>query len=137
MNSQIRNFLIGTGIAALLWSGLLKAQRVEIATIPFDFHVNQTTLPAGEYSITQGPIDGILQLRNTAGGKSILIMPPARDSGNSEPRLVFHRCADHYFLAQIWMPGVPAYTLKQSKLERELAGGQARVTVAYVPMDRR
>ena len=38
MKNQIRNFVMGAGLAALLWSPLLMAQNAETAEIPFDFH---------------------------------------------------------------------------------------------------
>lgn len=137
MKDQIRNFVIGTGLAALLCAPLLRAQDVAaVAQIPFNFHVNQATLSAGNYTVTPSP-NGVLQLRNDDTGKSILLMPPGRETVKGEPQLVFHRLGDHYFLSAIWTPGDTGYTLKKSSLERELENGEQRVTMAYIPMERR
>jgi len=137
MKDQIRNFAIGAGLAAVLCVPLVKAQDpLEAATIPFDFHVNQATLPAGTYVVYTHANGASLQLRNEETGKSILIMPPGRDSGSSEPKLTFHRYGNHYFLAEIWGPTSQGYIMKKSSLERELEKGDQRPTFAYVPMVR-
>ncbi len=130
----IRNLWIGAGLAALLWSPLLKAQNTEVATIPFGFHANDITLPAGEYSVSKIGTDGVLRLRNTETNKSVLLAFPVRNSGDSEAKLTFHCYGDHYFLAEVWMPGAPGYALWKSNLEKEMSRSGERIAMAYVPL---
>ena len=135
MKDRIRNFAIGAGLAAVMCAPLLPAQdAVEVANVPFDFHVNQATLPAGTYTLLN--FGGTLQLRNEDTRKSILILPPGRDTGKWEPQLTFNRYGNHYFLEEIWAPGGMGYIMKKTSLERELATGAQRPTLAYIPMIR-
>jgi hypothetical protein len=137
MKDQIRNFVIGTGLAALLWAPLLKAQEsVEVAKVPFDFHVNNLTLPAGKYTVMTTSDHVTIQLRNDGTGKSILFMPPGRTIGNLDPRLLFHCYGDNCFLAEIWVPNGPAYTMRKGSLESEIERGGLSATVAYVSLQR-
>ena len=138
MKHPIRNFVFGAGITALLWAPMLKAQdAIETAKIPFDFYVNQVVLPAGQYTVSTLNGASTLVLRNQDTGKSILVMPPGRDIGKSDPQLTFHRCGDHYFLSAIWAPGGNGYILRKSGLEKEMEKGESRPTVAFVPLGRR
>jgi hypothetical protein len=131
----IRNLVLGAGLAAILWSPLLKAQTTEVATVPFGFHANSITLPAGEYTVSKDTMSGIVRLRNNDTNKSVLIASPSRKSGNLEDsKLTFHCYGDHYFLAEIWIPGSPAYTFAKSNLEKEMENGGARLAMAYVPL---
>jgi len=139
MKDQIRNLMIGTGLAAILWAPLLKAQQsVETAKVPFDFHVNSLTLPAGKYTVMTGSRSNgaTIQLRHDDNGKSILLMPPGRTSGKQDPRLTFHCYGDNCFLAEIWVPDGPAYCMRKSSLESEIEKGGSTATMAYVTLER-
>ena len=137
MKDQIRNFVIGTGLAAILWAPLLKAQEsVESAQVRFDFHVNNLTLPAGNYTVMTTSNRVTIQLRNNDTGKSILFMPPGRTLGKLDPRLSFHCYGDNCFLAEIWVPGGSAYTMRKSSLESEIERSGLSATVAYVSLER-
>jgi len=138
MKTQLRNFLMGAGLTVLVWGPLLKAEdSLAVAKIPFDFQVNQTSLPAGTYTVIMDSNIVTIRLRNESTGKSILVMAPSRDSSNSEPRLTFHHYGDHYFLSGIYTDGNPGYTLKKGSLEREMERGGATVAMAYVPVENR
>jgi hypothetical protein len=131
----IRNLVLGAGLAAILWSPLLKAQTAEVATVPFGFHAYSTTLPAGEYTVIKDTMSGIVRLRSNETNKSILLMAPSRKSGNLEDsKLTFRRYGDQYFLAEIWIPGDPAYAFAKGSLEKEMENGGARVAMTYVPL---
>jgi len=136
MKDQIRNFVIGIGLAAVLWAPLLKAQDQLEVTVPFDFHVGQANLPAGEYNVIHMS-SATIQLRNAETGKSILLMPTGLGSSKPEPQLAFHCYGDRCFLSEIRVPERPAYVLSKSSLERETEKGEIRATMAYVPMERR
>jgi len=75
MKNQIRNFVMGAGLAALLWSPSLMAQNNETAEVSFDFQVGQSMLPAGTYTVMKASASGILQLRNEDTRKSIFLAP--------------------------------------------------------------
>jgi hypothetical protein len=138
MKTELRNFLMGAGLTVMLWAPFLKAEEnLAVAKIPFDFQVNETSLPAGTYTVIMDSNVTTLRLRNNDTGKSILVMPPARDSRESEPRLSFHHYGDHYFLSGIYADGNRGYTLKKGSLEREMERGGATVAMAYIPVESR
>ncbi len=73
MKTGFRNFLMGAGIVVMLWAPFLRAEeRLAVAKVPFDLTI---------------------RLRNDSTGKSILAMPPGRDSSTrtSRPRLSFRQ----------------------------------------------
>ena len=139
MKTQLRNFLMGAGLTVLVWAPLLRAEdRLAVAKIPFDFQVNQTSLPAGTYTVLMDSNIVTIRLRNDNTGKSILVMAPGReDPSKSEPRLTFHHYRDHYFLSGIYTDGNPGYMLRKGSLEREMERGGATVAMAYVPVENR
>jgi len=138
MKTEFRNFLMGAGLTVMLWAPFLKAEEsLAVAKIPFDFQVNQTSLPAGSYTVIMDSNVVTLRLRNNDTGKSILVMPPGRDSSKSEPKLSFHHYGSHYFLSAIYTDGNPGYTLNKGSLEREMEHGGATVAMAYVAMESR
>ena len=75
----------------------------------------------------------MVQIRNNDTGASILTMAPANRSGNTEePKLVFHKYGDRYFLSELWLTGAGAVDcVSMGKLEREVSKGPAAIaTVA-------
>jgi len=88
-------------IASLFITAGVWAQSVK-ATIPFNWTVNGTYVPAGTYTITALPTDHhLLEIRN--GGNSVHIISIALDDGNKgkDNVLVFHQYGDQYFLSEI------------------------------------
>jgi hypothetical protein len=116
--------LIGV-LSLLLAAGAAFAQSVEVrANVPFDFVVNHTTLPAGQYSITT--IDRgnmVLAIRGFKKGVMVLTAIPAEAASASDRgKLVFRCYGDRYFLAQIWTAGSErGRILPKSALESEVA----------------
>jgi hypothetical protein len=139
MKTNFRNFLMGAGLTAMLWAPFLKAEEnLAVAKIPFDFQVNQTALPAGTYTVIMNDNMVTIRLRNESTGKSVMLMPPGRESNTSaQARLCFRQYSDHYFLSGIYTSGNPGYTLGKGSLERELEHSKAAVAMAYVPMESR
>lgn len=92
--------------------------------VPFPFNVENMTLPAGEYEVTQpGPF--ILTVRNVDNQASAIeLVEPAGSSKETDwqPRIVFHRYGKEYFLAVVsdgsWQS---TYAFGRSKREKELA----------------
>jgi hypothetical protein len=72
----------------------------------------------------------MVQIRNNDTGASILTMAPANRSGNTEePKLVFHKYGDRYFLSELWLAGAGAVDcVSMGKLEREVSKAPAAIT---------
>jgi hypothetical protein len=99
-------------------------------TVPFDFKVEKTTLPAGTYTIYRTATNdahGFL-IRDESGRAEVLFIThsvqtrdvPARD------RLEFRRFGDQYFLARFWWEGDnTGRELAYYHVELEIAGGPA------------
>ncbi len=103
----------------------LQAQTMEVrATVPFEFRVGQTLMPAGTYTIQQS--DALVIVRPYYGGKPVSVVTiPAelpKASRSIDAGLQFHRYGDSYFFETIWSPGyATARAVPQSPLEKELA----------------
>jgi hypothetical protein len=111
------------------------------ASIPFDFTIRGTTLPAGEYEISRiGDEPGALEIANIyhRGEHTVFETEPVQGPISSKGELVFHRYGDSYFLYEVWTPGIetgrelaPSHSERQLRREATVAGraGQAE-TVA-------
>jgi hypothetical protein len=114
-------------LAAVLTVGA-QAQTVSgqqvLASVPFEFNVGNTTLPAGKYVITVlNPTSDrrILQVRSTDGRSSAMILTSAViGKAADNAKLVFHRYGDRYFFAQAHLAG-DATTLAAVKSRAERA----------------
>ena len=99
--------LVGLGL--LLATASASAQTVEVkANIPFNFIVNKTELPAGEYSLKrQGTTETVMLIQSTDRQTDKMVLPHACTSPQpaSQSKLVFHRYGDRYFLSQVWTAG--------------------------------
>jgi hypothetical protein len=133
MKNQIRNFVFGAGLTALLWSPSLMAQNAETAQIPFGFHVGQSTLPAGNYSVTNDN-GGFLKIRNMDTNNSILLGFQGRETAQNDPHLTFRCYSGDCFLSAVWMPGYSGYSFMKSGREKEVANGGAQLAMTYVPL---
>ena len=125
MKTNIGRLLMTIGLSAVLGSSLMLAQSSVTgkADIPFGFYVRDTALQAGSYTVQEASNPGIVQIRNNETGKSILVMAPPNKSGNSQdPKLVFHKYGDRYFLSELWLAGTGAVDcVAMGKLEREIS----------------
>jgi len=72
------------------------------ATIPFDFNVGNTWLPAGTYTLTSatGNPDEII-IRNGDKNISVITMAQADDPHPGPGKLVFRKYGDQYFLHEV------------------------------------
>jgi hypothetical protein len=110
----------------LITTGCALAQdHVVKATVPFDFAVNGSSLPAGTYSIGYDVTDAkILSIRNWQQHVSILALGQTDSNGSAEAgSLVFHKCGEQYFLREIRYPNSGTKVLflasKREKRARE------------------
>jgi len=134
MKAQIRNFVVGAGLAALLLSPALMAQDTETAEIPFDFHAGKANLPAGTYSVSRDSFSSVLHVRNVETNNSIMLGTQGRETGKNDARLIFRCYSGDCFLSSIWMPGAPGYSFIMTSREKEVANSGARLAMAYVPL---
>ncbi len=100
-------------------------------TVPFDFYVGKTALPAGTYNVyaTSTRTGAGFLLRGAEGNAKVVFNTQQVQSGKSGSvaRLEFRRYSDKYFLARVWAEGNDiGRELEQSRLERETAKGAAR-----------
>jgi hypothetical protein len=114
--------ILTTLTLALLISVPLSAQTIATATVPFDFTVGQTQMPAGTYDIN--PLaHGAMVIRDgkTAKGVASIFRWEDARKGDSTTKLVFHKYGDKYFLSQVARGhGNGVMQLPTSKLEEEV-----------------
>jgi hypothetical protein len=114
--------ILTTLTLALLISVPLSAQTIATATVPFDFTVGQTQMPAGTYDIS--PLaHGAMVIRDGKTAKSVASVFRWEDAGkgDSATKLVFHKYGDKYFLSQVARGhGNGVMQLPTSKLEEEV-----------------
>ncbi len=73
------------------------------ATIPFDFIVGKTTLPAGQYTVSALSQRGlIVRSEDAKSAVIVLTMGVQAKSANSQPRLEFNRYGNTHFLSKVW-----------------------------------
>lgn len=114
-------------VLALMMVGESMAQTIRMkADVPFEFIVNGSTLPPGQYTIQSfGTADGkTLLLRNSDQNENATVNAINVESRKSAPetRLIFHRYGNRYFLSQIWIEGNDrGHELPRSHRESELA----------------
>ena len=101
-----------------------QAERVVQFNAPFAFQVENTKLPAGEYTILEQ--SGWVQIQTKSGKNAahVLTMPVASKEQKTveESQVVFHNYAGQMFLAEIWASGQEkGRELLESKEEQQLA----------------
>ena len=115
----VLSFLLAlTGASAQAQNGRM------VADVPFKFVLNKKTLAAGKYEVNRMGESGRVLRISTAKGKNISLIigrPAATEKSQHNPRLVFHRYGDNYFLAQIWTDGDTGYQLPKTRAEKEIA----------------
>ena len=130
--------LIALGLLFITASAYAQTVNVK-ANIPFDFAVDQQTMPRGEYkveTISTGSSQSLL-IRSTDGsvqkvqlGRSCELLRASESS-----KMVFHRYGDRYFLAQVWTAGNSfGYEFSESRLEKELAKASTATNVSIASL---
>ena len=121
-----KQFAIAVGLlVAAMAAGPCFAQRTTSkANIPFAFQVANQTIPVGEYLILTDTNQRAQTIRRTFSSASVIVLTDsvvdAKNKG-SEPKLVFHKYGDNYFLSEIWTGQAEGRRLLASKREKELA----------------
>jgi hypothetical protein len=85
---------------------LAQAQARARASVPFEFGLDQKSMPAGVYEIS-ALNDKVLVVRNLETKDARLLIASmhvqaSQAAGTPHAKLVFHKCGEEYFLAEIW-----------------------------------
>jgi hypothetical protein len=120
-------------VMLLLLSSLMAAQSLTssrvVAEVPFDFMVNNKTIPAGECVIQAIDMAGrVLAINNVDAKKSLLANASHDEWTKTAGRtvLVFKSYGNQYFLSEIRLEGSKqSYKLPESRLEAELRAQNA------------
>jgi hypothetical protein len=117
------------GLIAVAASFGLRAQSVNLqANIPFDFRIDDTLMPAGEYQLHYSA--SILVVKQQGGSyKSVTTLPihAFRMATLSKGTLLFNQYGDAYFFKQVWAPGSrEGLELLQSSRENRIAKNMGR-----------
>ena len=100
-----------------------------VAQVPFPFHVGDSMLSAGRYTVDPGAIPGTLQVRSMDSRAVVTIVCHGVQSLTAPDRgtLIFTKYGDQYFLFQVWTADSNrGHELRKSHREVEL-GIQARL----------
>jgi len=122
-------------LSLMIVAGSALAQNRVQANVPFNFTVNRTTMPAGEYDIsTVGSGNTLLIQSNDK--KSVKLVTPNRaetSSPSKTTKLVCHCYGkDQCFLYQIWVQGMNrCREFPKSSLENEI---EAKLRSRDVPV---
>ena len=102
------------------------AQSKTKADVPFAFHVAQSSMSDGTYSIN-AVADRVMQIRNDSTNAAVMVITQREESLKPQsPRLVFHKYGDSYFLAEAWSgSGDSGMEFPEGKLEQELRASSA------------
>ena len=95
----------GVLAAILLTAGAVPARAQErvTASVPFDFFVRSTMLPAGKYTFTEQSDQAIVAVQSADGVNFsfVLTIPESSNDSEAQPELVFDRIGSKYFLVRI------------------------------------
>ena len=124
------------GVLALLATASAFGQQRMRVDIPFEFHLMDNVMPAGQY-IVDTAANNVLSLDCRACRSHAVAAASGIGGGanlSDQGRLVFNKYGDTYFLSEVWTPGyTQGGSLSKSKTEREMARitpAVGRVTVA-------
>jgi hypothetical protein len=123
--------LIRTLSVALLAAASVYAQGSQILTVqvPFGFHVGNSMLPSGQYTVYTDAGPGVVKLRSADAKSSVMILSIATQmfATPTTGKLVFNKYGDEYFLSQIWKAGSNrGNELRKSRREAEVAASTRR-----------
>lgn len=124
-------------VAALLISTAAFAQSgTYSASIPFQFRVGETLMPAGEYhmSVIAPSVIALRGVTATANAMASTAYIDEVRNSDRNPRLVFHKYGERYFLSQVWSD-TRGHELFASRTELESARNAAPTTVKIMAQE--
>jgi hypothetical protein len=117
---RILSFLVTLAVVSIHAS----SPRLFTVTVPFDFTVGKTMLPAGKYTVERAEAHGVLLIysgdRQASAGITTISVE-AREIPK-QAKLEFRHYGSEYFLARVWEQGDrTGRALAPSRRERNLA----------------
>jgi hypothetical protein len=129
----MKRFAFAAGLFASVACFSLQAQSSDLlATIPFEFRVGNTVMPAGQYRVQQA--SSVLSIRKQDGepkGAMLLTSPASRKAKSEQKTLEFNRYGDVYFLTHVWDSG-SGRAVPKSAMEKELISRAGQVQTAGI-----
>jgi hypothetical protein len=128
MKSNVYGALMILALAVIVGAAPIaqaQSQARARATVPFEFSLDQKSMPAGTYEVSQLN-DKVLVVRNLETKDARLLiasMNVQADEGAGIPhaKLVFDKYGDQYFLRQIWYgDSQRGIAFPESKREKEM-----------------
>lgn len=124
MKKQISLALLGF-VLTLAAGAAASAQtaRAVVVEIPFDFVAGDKQMSAGRYAVRRVSLnaEGALLIRKEDGRGAAVVITHAGKAPTSRAFLGFRQYGEHYFLAEVSMPGT------ESVREVQKSGGEKRV----------
>lgn len=123
-----RSVYVAVGAALMLMVGLavfaMEGEQL-MAKVPFQFIVNNETLPAGTYNIAYAQSDDETSMAiRSADGKAedtFFVEDIDKPAGAKKTELVFEEVGNQYFLTQIWVAGEQrGHQVSLSSTEKQL-----------------
>ena len=126
--TMTKRLTYGLAVICLL-AGYLHAGSGVTAEIPFPFHVGDSILPPGLYTTDRLASGDVLHLRSDDCKTSVLVLSTSvhPSDGPGQPRLVFNRYGNEYFLSQVWTgSGVAGREIRKTRRESQIAADATR-----------
>ena len=103
MKNVFQKCAVGVGIVSMFAASALNAASFhnEQVAIPFEFHVSNATMPAGDYRLQQPIGNDVVYLMNVKTGEKVQILRSKGNSKEGRARLVFENTASGYSLKSI------------------------------------
>src|SRR5271165_2522914 len=126
-------------LVMLLAGGSVYAQTVHVqVTVPFDFMVNNKTMPAGQYELLSAGganNSNMLGIRRAGGPIEIYINTSNVQSSRlaGATKLVFQEYGNTYFLSQLWTAGTSAgreFPITGAEIREAKNGAGHQITLA-------
>jgi hypothetical protein len=134
MKLHLTKIVLTAGLSALLGSLAASAQNQRaVANVPFTYHVGQSTLSAGKYTVQETNTPSIFLLRDDTSRHSIFVSVIPEASGKDNSKLMFSCYAGQCSLSQIWMVG-NGYKLTARPFPREAKNQMGVVALISVPL---
>jgi hypothetical protein len=127
--SAIALFVASLFITAGVWAQAVKA------TVPFDFTIDKTTLPAGTYIISSTSSDH--EVLRISDQKHVHLLTTALMDQSSDPKrnvLVFHKYGNQYFLSEIRSKDSSSMNLRLPVWNAEKRARAAQTQEAGIPL---
>ena len=104
MKSLYRTCALTLGVAAMFAASGLNASTFysEKVSIPFEFKVSKTTLPAGEYRVQRNSGEGYSCLTNIKTGQMVQVLRSSGGNVGGAAKLVFEDKNGSRRLKSIW-----------------------------------